>query len=203
MGDPVKPAAPLLLALLAGCAWLDSSPAPTPTPPAMGADTVVLDAPTLSLTIGSRRSIAVLVQQNGEQRIWRGRDGVVVATDGARVTATAGLPVWLTATRFDGADPLDDPLELLGHSATVRRQVDLSGPHRDPARMRFGVALACTLRGRMENSLLLVEEDCNGAGTRIHNRFWADPQNGAIFRSEQWIGGPAMLAMDVLKAPTE
>lgn len=193
------PAAALLL--LAGCAWFE--PPPMPTPPAMGPDTAALEGPALSLTIGTRHSIATLVQQNGEQRIWRGRDGVVVATDGARIVATAGLPVWLTATRFDGADPLDEPLHLLGQSATVRRQVDLSGPHRDPAQMRFGVALACTLRGRMDAALLLIEEGCNGAGGTVHNRFWADPQSGAIFHSEQWIGGPAMLAMEVLRAPPE
>lgn len=184
----------LLLLLLAGCA------ARTPADDSFGPPEV--DGPALSLSLGGRPQVALLMQQNGEQRLWRTRDGVVVATDGARVVATAGLPVWVVATRFDGPDPLDAPLALVGRLASVRRLVDIMASDRNPASMRFGISLECTLTGRDDGGALLVEEGCTGSGFNFTNRFWGDPQTGGIYRSEQWVGresGP--LGVAVLRAP--
>ncbi|WP_431283343.1 YjbF family lipoprotein [Humitalea sp. 24SJ18S-53] len=187
-----RPLAALLL--LAGCA------APVPADDRFGPPEV--DGPALSLAVGSRPAVALLLQQNGESRLWRTRDGVVVATDGARVVATAGLAVWVAATRFDGPDPLDEPLALVGRLASSRRLVDLMTPDRDPASMRFGVSLECTLRGRIDGDVLLVEEGCNGSGFNFTNRFWGDPQTGGIYRSEQWVGREAgLLGITVLRPP--
>ncbi len=184
----------LLLLLLAGCA------ARVPADAQFGPPEV--DGPALSLTLGGRPQVALLMQQNGEQRLWRTRSGIVVATDGARVVATAGLSVWVVATRFDGPDPLDAPLALVGRLASVRRLVDLMTPDRNPASMRFGVSLECTLTGRDDGSVLLVEEGCTGSGFNFTNRFWGDPQTGGIYRSEQWVGREAgPLGVVVLQAP--
>lgn len=184
----------LLVLLLAGCA------ARVPADDRFGPPEV--DGPALALSLGGRPQVALLMQQNGEQRLWRTRGGVVVATDGARVVATAGLPVWVVATRFDGPDPLDAPLALVGRLASVRRLVDLMTPDRNPAAMRFGISLECTLTGRDDGGTLLVEEGCTGSGFNFTNRFWGDLQTGGIYRSEQWVGradGP--LGVAVLRAP--
>jgi hypothetical protein len=103
--------------------------------------------PALYLRWGSRAAVAVLAQQSGENRMWRSPGGVVVATDGARVVATAGLRDWLASTRLDGPDPLDEPLALVGREAPLRRQVDLMRSDRSPDGMRFGLSLSCRLRG--------------------------------------------------------
>lgn len=163
------------------------------------------EGPELLLTLGSRRARARLLQEEGERRLWRSRGGVVVATDGPRIVATAGLPVVLASTRLEGADGLASPLEADGWEGT--RIVDLAGRGADPARMRFGIRLECRMRALAseEAEVLLLEETCRG-GARFVNRFWADARTGGVFRSEQWIGeGLPALRVDYLapRAPAE
>jgi hypothetical protein len=200
--------APWLLLALAGCGntpaadLLREAIAPEPLAvPLREAAPPPLE-PTLRLVRGGRSVLAVLVQQNGEQRMWRSADGVVVATDGARLVATAGIGrTWLAATRFDGPDPLDDPGDLLHRPATARRLVDLMGNDRSPERMRFGLLLECRLRAAYDPGGLLVTETCQGGGGGVLNRFWADPATGAVYRSEQWIGEAPPLTLEVVTPP--
>jgi len=162
--------------------------------------------PALFLRWGGRQALAMLTQQSGENRMWRSPGGMVVATDGARVVATAGLRTWLAATRLDGPDPLDEPLQLLGREVGLRRQVDLMRSDRAPEGMRFGLSLNCRLRGVLEQSpsgppALLLTERCRGNGESFVNRFWADPETGGIYRSEQWIGPQGPLWVEVVNPP--
>jgi hypothetical protein len=153
----------------------------------------------IRLSLGRRRASATLIQQQGSRRMWRAPGGVIVATDGARVVGTAGLPQMVMATRFDGGDPLADPRALLARSAEARRLVDISGAARDPASMRFGIAFDCRLRAaETEDGFILVEERCRVPGfSPVVNRFWADRETGAIGYAEQWIGpGLGPLALD-------
>jgi len=180
----------------AGVAELVAAPAPVTV-------TAPLDGPGLRLAIDGRsRGIAALVQELGERRLWRTPSGLVVATDGARVVATSGLSQVLVATRVDGPDPLVDPQALLDRPAVARRLVDLMRPNRDPASMRFGIAVECRLTARdaPEEQALLVEERCRAAGSpSFVNRFWVDPSSNAIYRSEQWVGvGASLLSVEPL-----
>lgn len=144
--------------------------------------------PTLALMLGSRQAVATLYQTHGDRRLWRTAGGLVIATDGARVVATAGLQEMVAATRFEGPDPLAAPLSVAEGSARSRRVVDLMRLGREPDGMRFGLILDCALRvAEGDAEALLLEEECRG-DARFTNRFWADPQTGAVFRSEQWIG---------------
>lgn len=146
---------------------------------------------TLRLGLGRRTATAALVQTQGNRRMWRAPGGVVVATDGARVVATSGLPTIIMATRFDGPDPLADPKALLERSAETRRLVDLSGAARDPASMRFGLAFDCRLRAARteEEGVLMVEERCRVPGlSPVTNLFWVDEASGQITQAEQWVG---------------
>jgi hypothetical protein len=147
----------------------------------------VTDGPALLVSYGSQRKVLTMIQGNGEQRMWRSDDGTVVATDGARVVATAGTVTNLAATRFDNPDPLDDVTALVERPAMARRVVDLIPASRDPNRMRFGIALECRMRAARVPEGLFVEERCGG-GARFVNHYWADAETGAIWRSEQWVG---------------
>lgn len=161
---------------------------------------VAQDGPEMiRFALGRRSANATLIQEQGRRRMWRAPGGVVVATDGARVVATSGLPQMVMGTRIDGADPLDDPRALVGRSAETRRLVDISGASRNPAGMRFGIAFDCRLRGSAtDEGMILVEERCRVTGASpVTNRFWADGQSGAIIYAEQWVGpGLASLALD-------
>ncbi|MFN6954306.1 MAG: YjbF family lipoprotein [Acetobacteraceae bacterium] len=196
----------LPLLLLAGCAGAPprSAPAPAVQAEPLAAPRSGPVEPALLAETGGRRILLRLQQANGEQRLWRSPDGHVLATNGARVVASAAGPVWVAATRFDTPDPLDDPAALLGRRAEARRLVDLSSPSRDPAAMRFGLVVECRLTAepvieRGENAIL-VTETCDGTGQRFPNRFWAGARDGRIIRSEQWAGGPQPLALSVVAA---
>lgn len=158
--------------------------------------------PALNLAWGRQSARALLIQQNGENRLWRSAGGVVVATDGARVVATAGLREWIAGTRLDGPDPLDAPLALVNQPAGLRRQVDLMRNTRKPDDMRFGLSLTCRLSAQPAGPALVVRETCRGGGESFTNRYWADPQSGGIYRSEQWIGRAGMMLVEVVTPPS-
>jgi hypothetical protein len=185
--------AALALAGLPGCApqpplVREPLAAPAPRPAAV-------EGAALELSLGGRREVAALIQQNGALRMWRSPGGLVVATDGPRVVATAGLPTWLTATRREGADPLDDPFAIGEGAARARRVVDLASADRGPEGMRFGLASNCALRRILLEGEHVIEERCGGAAGSYVNRFWLDPTTGAIWRSEQWVGGGSPLIL--------
>jgi len=162
------------------------------------------DGRQVRFALGSRTATAVLIQQQGERRMWRAPGGVVVATDGPRVVATAGLRQIVMATRFDGPDPLDDPRALLERSAEVRRLVDISGASRSPETMRFGIAFDCRLRAdRTEEGMILVVERCRVPGfSPVTNRFWASAETGQVGFAEQWVGpGMGPLRLDFEPEP--
>ena len=164
------------------------------------------DGPYVRLTQGRRGSDARLIAQQGDRRMWRTRGGVVVATEGARVIATAGLPTMVAATRFDGPDPIATPQTLASRGADARRVVDLMTASRDPAAMRFGIALNCRLASAesAEPETLIITETCRAEGIGIiRNRFWMDRDTGTIQTSEQWIGpGARPLRIDHDLQPT-
>ncbi|MFC0408363.1 YjbF family lipoprotein [Roseomonas elaeocarpi] len=196
---------PLLL-LLAACGNTPTgdllraglAPPPSRLPPE-GAEALPPE-PALSVTINGRRTIATLIQSNGEQRMWRSPNGLVVQTDGARVVATAGTRTWLAATRIDGPDPLDDPTALADQPAVMHRSVDLMRSDRSPDHMRFGVPVECRLRGVRQPDALLIEERCGG-GASFTNLYWAEPETGSIWRSQQWVGGDAPAVIEVITPP--
>lgn len=163
--------------------------------------------PALSLTLGSRRGVALLIQEEGERRLWRTPGGVALQTEGARIVATAGLRQVLAATRFDGTDLLARLPELEQGEWRATRVVDLMRSASDPARMRFGLRLDCRLSiGPTEIAdTLLIEERCRG-GARFTSRFWADARSYAVFRSEQWVGDdlpPLVVEVVSTRAPAE
>lgn len=159
--------------------------------------------PALRLSLGSRRGVATLLQEEGERRLWRTPGGVAVATDGARVVATAGLRQVLAATRFDGTDLLSRLPELGEGEWRATRVVDLMRSASDPTRMRFGVRLDCrmTVVPAPIEDTLLVTETCRG-GAHFTSRFWADARSYAVFRSEQWVGDDLPpLVVEVVAVP--
>jgi hypothetical protein len=198
MPSPVLPLLLVLLVSVAGCA---RAPAPPLRAEPLAAPRSGPVEPALAITSGGQRRLLRLVQANGEQRLWRSQDGSVIATNGARVVASAAGPVWVAATRFDTPDPLDDPAALLSRQGEARRLVDLSSASRDPARMRFGVVVECRLSAapviETGQDAILVTETCRGSGQGQPNRFWADARDGRIIRSEQWAGGEQPLGLVV------
>ncbi|HWL81046.1 MAG TPA: YjbF family lipoprotein [Roseomonas sp.] len=196
------PALPDLSALDISALWKEGPPEAEPDPP-QTAMRPPEGTPSIRLSWGGSRALALLIQQNGENRLWRSAGGLAVATDGARIVATAGLREWIASTRLDGPDPLDEPLALVGQSTPLRRQVDLMRGDRSPDNMRFGLALTCRLTASAEGAAVLVQEHCRRrGGSSFTNRYWADPQTGGIYRSEQWVGEAGMMRLEVVTPPS-
>lgn len=188
--------------LLAGCGevpWAGLRPDRRSPEPA-GIETALPDGPALRLTLRGATSVAALVQEVGERRLWRTAGNRVVETDGGRVVATAGFGEMLAATRFDGPDPLAEAAALLDGPATARRLVDLMRADRAAEGMRFGIPVECWLTAQRtgEAAVLLVEERCRAEGSdQFTNRFWVATEGSAVLRAEQWIGpGLPMLTVD-------
>jgi hypothetical protein len=160
----------------------------------------------LRVTLGPRSpaSYAELLQEHQGRRLWRTPEGFALATDGARVVATAGQPQMIVATRLDGADPLSEPASLLRGEVATRRLVDLATADRDPRGMRFGLSVDCRVHAEAapdDPALLIVQERCRGPAPigGFANRFYLRLEDGAVLRSEQWIGpGLPMLAMEAV-----
>jgi hypothetical protein len=191
------PWAALALPWLAACETapaLRSEPLAAPV-----ARPAAVEAPALELRLGNRREVAALIQQNGALRLWRSPGGLVVATDGPRIVATAGLPTWLTATRRDGVDPLEDPFAIGEEAKRTRRVVDLATADRDPDGMRFGLASNCALRRIALEGEPVIEERCGGPAGSYVNRFWLDATSGAIWRSEQWVGTGSPITLEAAR----
>jgi hypothetical protein len=194
-----------LLVLLAACGQTPSGEALRMATEAPGgaaaqagaSETRAEQGPSLLLQ-GPRRVVLTPASGTGARQVWRGAGNVALATDGARVVATAGLAQMVMATRLDGPDPLEDARALVGREARARRTIDLAGADRDPGSMRFGLVVDCTLRGNAEGGWVVVEERCGGDVASFTNRFWADPATGMIWRSEQWAGdGVPMLSVQL------
>ncbi len=183
MAHPARLTAVLLL-LLAACAAEPEAPrAEAPAP----ADALVMEAP--------RRAVLRPAGGTAPRRLWRDGEGLALETEGPRVVATAGLGPALMGTGLDGADPMADPRAIPPSGLVARRVVDLGDDRRDPAAMRFGVLLSCTLVPRAEGAWLLVEEACRGDGVSFAGRFRAEASTGRVVASEQWAGEglPALL----------
>jgi hypothetical protein len=177
-----------LALLLAGCGDTPAGDALRRIGGGAGAPPIAVQGPALVVS-GTRQPVVMRpLQQSGTRQLWRDDGNAALATEGARIVATAGFGQILSTTRFDGPDPLVDPRALLAAPGFARRSVDLQGADRDADSMRFGVALDCTLRARPDAGWLLVEERCTGNALAFTNRFWAEPESGVIRRSDQWVG---------------
>jgi hypothetical protein len=198
------PALLLSALLLAGCGDTLWAGLPASWPGAGRAEAEPEPAgPALRLTLRGRESLAALVQEAGDRRLWRTAGNQVVETDGGRVVATSGFGEMLAATRLDGPDPLSAPAALLDRPALARRLVDLMRADRAAEGMRFGIPVECRLAAQRtgEPEVLLVEERCRAGGAgRFTNRYWTE--GGTVLRAEQWIGpGLPMLTVDFLGPP--
>ncbi len=185
----------LLLAFLtlSGCGVLAPFAGPPPGQLVPVTELQPLAAPpsgaALWAEIGPDAGRARLVRQEQERRIWRLDTGFVFVTEGARVIATAGLETTLLATHFLGEDPLRGTQALGPAPLLLARGFDTASANGKPEDMRFGQLVQCRLEPPEDalDGLLERAEICEGAAY-FTNRFWFRASDGALVRSEQWIG---------------
>jgi hypothetical protein len=200
----------LLPLVLAGCGTMGGelfraigeTVMPDGTPPVTREQAEALPYASALVRLGARRpAFAVLHSAQGGRLIWLSSDRVAVVTEGGRVVALAGIEGALTDTRFRGGAP-PKPLGLGQHLRLI-----------DVAPVVWGLPVTCTgaalgletitVLGEARATERVAESCAAEDGTRFTDRFWVGPEDGQIWRAQQWIGpGRPALTFDLVRPPT-
>ena len=139
------------------------------------------------------RSLLILWRQDRGELHWLSADGAAVVTKNGRVVKTAGLPETIRETGFLAPDPLEAGLHEASSFAVGRREIELEV---EGTRQRVFVdSTFRRIRPRrieiteVELDTILVEEHCRATeiSWKFQNRYWVDPFDGFVWRSEQTI----------------
>ena len=192
----MKLSALLLSMMLGGCGVLGGAGLTRPAPQGQLVPPEVLaplaaPPPSRALwaEIGEDAGLARPVRQEGARRFWRMDEGLVFVTEGARVVATAGLPVMLLASSAIGDDPLRGVVKPGPGPVRLAHSLDMAGADGRPEQMRFGQVVQCRMEAEEPAIGGVIErvEICEGAAV-FSNHFWFRAADGVLIRSEQWIG---------------
>ena len=140
------------------------------------------------------RSYVVPVADNGGYLNYHDALRRSIIMRGGLITATQGLAYNMSAVRHAVDDPIVTPTPVAQWPGDVYRsyQFKLSGGARD-----FEITTSCVYtlgaRERIEIVELFfdtvrVDETCSNAARSFTNTYWAEPDTGFIWRSQQWIG---------------
>ena len=192
----MKPVVLFLTMFLVGCGLVDgtgltsSAPRGQLVPPEVLAPLAAPSAGRALWTeLGEDAGLARPVRQEGARRFWRMDEGLVFVTEGARVVATAGLPVMLLASSAIGDDPLRGVVKPGPGPVRLAHRLDMASADGRPEQMRFGQVVQCRMEAEEPAIGGVIErvEICEGAAV-FSNHFWFRAADGVLIRSEQWIG---------------
>lgn len=135
---------------------------------------------------------------------WYGNDHDAVTTHDGVVVRTAGLPSDLDGSAFNAGNPFQAGLQHLTAPVAYTRRMDWSPGY------RYGVVMQGSLTpGRLEDVEILgtmhhlqrVDEDLRAPGQGIHlsNRYWVDPSDGFVWKSQQEIAPGYTLELIALR----
>lgn len=182
--------------LLSGCnplmtASLDTFKAAVSGPAPLVLSQAQVDAvpfPQIKVTTVSSEGVMALIRQRGDLQFWVASGKQVLLLHNGLVVRTVGLGADLDGTRWQGQSPFQQGLHRVPDGYRSTRQIDLLGGY------RLGVTVTSRItRQGIETleildkpyALLRVDEDVEAAGFRARNRYWVDPDDGFIVRSEQ------------------
>ena len=140
------------------------------------------------------RAFVVPLADNGGYLVYQDalRRGIIMF--GGLVTATQGLPFNLGAVRHAQDDPIAKQRPVAEWPGFVFRNYQFIG--RGGAR-DFQITTSCTYQVIAREQIEIIElffdtvriaETCTNSARSFTNTYWADPETGFIWRSEQWIG---------------
>lgn len=150
--------------------------------------------PYYQMRASTARGDAILILGNvdGRRQYWYGKDGVAVVLQDGRIVQTIGLEENLDGSRMASRDPFGDGLQLLKVPAGYDRIDDWSPGY------RYGVPVHAQLMpaGSAEIDILgvphhvdMVVEQLSAPEARYQatNRYWVDPADGFVWKSEQQV----------------
>jgi hypothetical protein len=152
------------------------------------------------------RSLLILWREDRKDLHWLSADNAAIVTRNGRVVKTAGLPENLRDTRSVGQDPLATGLVSEGAPTNYRRVVETDAPTYDleiQSRFERIGARQITI-AEIEFDTILYEEECAAKTVNwsFRNRYWVDPADGFVWRSQQAIARSfPQIEIEVLKPP--
>lgn len=137
-------------------------------------------------------ALLVLGNIDGGREAWYGANGVIVFIENGRIVKTAGLKQNLDNTMSPADDPFVAGLHRLTAPAQYVRVEDWTPGY------RFGVQVQVDLVSAGQDTIeilgaahqvIRVEErvEAVAAGFSARNRYWVDPRDGFIWKSEQTV----------------
>jgi hypothetical protein len=151
------------------------------------------------------KSLLILWRQDRGDLHWLSADDAAIVTRNGRIVKTAGLPETLLETRSLSTDPVGAGLESGNQNTIYLREVDLSPPP------QFGLLIESKIReigprtisiADIEFDTVLFYEHCTARTLNwsFTNRYWVDPADGFVWRSEQTIArGFPPIEVEILK----
>ena len=149
---------------------------------------------TIALTIGDNpRAFVVPIADNSGYLVYQdpARRGIVMR--GGLVTATHGFGHDLDAVQHRRDDPVAVPTPLPEWPSQVARSYEFTVRGLNP----YEIGVLCRYeRGAREHvdivelrfEVVRMVETCANARRTFVNTYWANPETGFIWKSEQWVG---------------
>lgn len=196
--------------LLSGCnplmsASMDTFKAAVVGPPSLELTQAQVDAvpfPQIKVTTVSSEGVMALIRQRGDQQFWVASGKQVLLLRDGLVVRTVGLGVDLNGTHWDGQSPFQLGLHRVPDGYRSTRQLDWVNGY------RLGVTLTSRMtRQGIETvevlhktyALMRIDEEVEAPGFEARNRYWVDPVDGFIVRSEQHLAPDLTLTITQLQ----
>ncbi|WP_330220781.1 YjbF family lipoprotein [Pseudomonas frederiksbergensis] len=146
--------------------------------------------PQILVTTSTSEGVMAMARQRGDLEFWVASGKQVLMLRDGLVVRTVGLGVSLDGTRFSGESPFKRGLQHVPDGYASTRWIDIYDGY------RVGIAVNSRFSTHdIENirilekdfALLRVDEQVDAPTLDFHttNRYWVDPQDGFIMRSEQ------------------
>lgn len=160
--------------------------------------------PFFQLEVKTRFGTGLMILGNVDhgRESWYDSSGKILFLEHGLVVKTLGFPEDVLDTRWPDDSPFVTGLQHLREPLTASRQVDLDG-------YRFGVEetsrwvpegeAEIDILGTRHRLLRVTEQVSASDGRRSLNRYWVDPADGFIWKSEQTLPGGLVLTLTSLK----
>lgn len=158
----------------------------------------------LQLDSANGSALLLLGRQEDGREFWAASTGQVLVIKHGLVRRMTGFATTLEGTQFKGTDPFENGLHRLPADASAERIIDWMPGY------RYGISLHSRFRPLgVENikildedhELLDVVEELNAptVGWAATNRYWVDPRDGTILKSEQQLTPDLRVTLTALR----
>lgn len=158
----------------------------------------------LEAIAGRNQAVLILGGVDGARHYWYGHGGVILVLDHGQLVQTVGLAQNLDGVHLPAANPFVRGLQHLTGPVTYVRHDDWSPGYRYGVRVLARLVPMGTTRltilGRVRRVLRVDETlDAPAAHDQTTNRYWVDPRDGFIWKSEQQVAPGLTLTLVQLR----